>query len=151
MAGQARYPLLDSLRAPADLHGLDVPGLTALAAELREFLVQTVSTRGGHFAAGLGIDSIGLDALLAAQWRSADIPLTAEADSLLLARRLALALLGRFDRHVDPLWDHGHIKFFSPRTLTRLIEEAGFVDAVIRRPDLVPQFACSMVAAARKP
>src|ERR1019366_7285077 len=26
----------------------------ALAAELREFLIQTVSTRGGHFAAGLG-------------------------------------------------------------------------------------------------
>ena len=28
--------------------------LPALAAELREFLIQTVSTRGGHFAAGLG-------------------------------------------------------------------------------------------------
>ncbi len=28
--------------------------LTALASELREFLIQTVSTRGGHFGAGLG-------------------------------------------------------------------------------------------------
>jgi 2-polyprenyl-6-hydroxyphenyl methylase/3-demethylubiquinone-9 3-methyltransferase len=66
-------------------------------------------------------------------------------------KNVALALLGRFDRHVDPLWNHGHIKFFSPRTLTRLIEEAGFVDVTVRRPDLIPQFACSMVASARKP
>jgi 2-polyprenyl-3-methyl-5-hydroxy-6-metoxy-1,4-benzoquinol methylase len=66
-------------------------------------------------------------------------------------KNVALALLGRFDRHVDPLWDHGHIKFFSPRTLTRLIEEAGFEAVTVRRPDVVPQFACSMVAAARKP
>jgi 2-polyprenyl-6-hydroxyphenyl methylase/3-demethylubiquinone-9 3-methyltransferase len=65
-------------------------------------------------------------------------------------KNIALALLGRFDRHVDPLWDHGHIKFFSPRTLTRLIAEAGFEDMTVRRPDLVPQFACSMIACARK-
>jgi 1-deoxy-D-xylulose-5-phosphate synthase len=54
MAGPARYPLLDSLRAPADLHGLGLAELSALAAELRDFLIHTVSTRGGHFAAGLG-------------------------------------------------------------------------------------------------
>ena len=66
-------------------------------------------------------------------------------------KNVATALLGRFDRHVDPLWDHGHIKFFSSRTLTRLIVEAGFEDVTVRRPDLVPQFACSMVASARKP
>ena len=66
-------------------------------------------------------------------------------------KNIALAVLGRFDRHVDPLWDHGHIKFFSPRTLTRLLTEAGFENVVVKRPDLVPQFACSMVASARKP
>ena len=66
-------------------------------------------------------------------------------------KNLALALLGRFDRHVDPLWDHGHIKFFSPRTLTALLAEAGFTDIKIHRPDLIPQFACSMVAFARRP
>jgi 1-deoxy-D-xylulose-5-phosphate synthase len=54
MPGPARYPLLDSLGSPADLHALGIPELTALAAELRDFLIQTVSTRGGHFAAGLG-------------------------------------------------------------------------------------------------
>jgi len=48
------YPLLASLASPADLRGLPVAKLPALAAELREFLIHSVSTRGGHFAAGLG-------------------------------------------------------------------------------------------------
>jgi 1-deoxy-D-xylulose-5-phosphate synthase len=50
----AHYPLLDRIAAPADLRGLNIDELVQLAAELREFLVQTVATRGGHFAAGLG-------------------------------------------------------------------------------------------------
>ena len=66
-------------------------------------------------------------------------------------KNLALALLGRFDRHVDPLWDHGHIKFFSPRTLSALLKETGFENITVTRPDLIPQFACSMVAVARRP
>src|SRR6516164_9509851 len=49
-----KYPLLDEIAAPADLRLLQVSRLPALARELREFLIQTVSTRGGHFAAGLG-------------------------------------------------------------------------------------------------
>jgi 1-deoxy-D-xylulose-5-phosphate synthase len=48
------YPLLGAIESPADLRALPVGDLPLLAAELREFLVQTVSTRGGHFAAGLG-------------------------------------------------------------------------------------------------
>jgi 1-deoxy-D-xylulose-5-phosphate synthase len=47
-------PLLGSLNSPADLRRLSVAKLPALAAELRQFLIQSVSTRGGHFAAGLG-------------------------------------------------------------------------------------------------
>ncbi len=66
-------------------------------------------------------------------------------------KNIALAVLGRFDRHVDPLWDHGHIKFFSPRTLSTVLKDAGFVDLTVKRPDLIPQFACSMVACGRKP
>src|SRR5579862_5679798 len=49
-----KYPLLDAIASPADLRQLPVAKLRALAAELREFLIQSVSTRGGHFAAGLG-------------------------------------------------------------------------------------------------
>ncbi|HYB66022.1 MAG TPA: 1-deoxy-D-xylulose-5-phosphate synthase [Steroidobacteraceae bacterium] len=49
-----KYPLLDCVGSPADLRRLPVGKLPALAAELRAFLIQSVSTRGGHFAAGLG-------------------------------------------------------------------------------------------------
>ncbi len=48
------YPLLSKISSPADLRRLSVNELPALCKELREFLIQSVSTRGGHFAAGLG-------------------------------------------------------------------------------------------------
>jgi 1-deoxy-D-xylulose-5-phosphate synthase len=48
------YPLLAPIASPADLRRLAVGKLPALARELREFLIHSVSTRGGHFAAGLG-------------------------------------------------------------------------------------------------
>jgi 1-deoxy-D-xylulose-5-phosphate synthase len=48
------YPLLHAIDSPADLRRLAVGRLPALARELREFLIHSVSTRGGHFAAGLG-------------------------------------------------------------------------------------------------
>jgi 1-deoxy-D-xylulose-5-phosphate synthase len=48
------YPLLAQIATPADLRRLAVGKLPTLAHELREFLIHSVSTRGGHFAAGLG-------------------------------------------------------------------------------------------------
>ena len=55
MAGPSdKYPLLSSLHSPANLRCLPTSTLSTLATELREFLVQSVSTRGGHLAAGLG-------------------------------------------------------------------------------------------------
>jgi 1-deoxy-D-xylulose-5-phosphate synthase len=48
------YPLLESIHLPADLRRLPTSKLPAVADELRQFLIQSVSTRGGHFAAGLG-------------------------------------------------------------------------------------------------
>jgi 1-deoxy-D-xylulose-5-phosphate synthase len=49
-----KNPLLNTIESPADLRRLSVAKLPTLAKELREFLIQSVSTRGGHFAAGLG-------------------------------------------------------------------------------------------------
>src|SRR5258705_8974475 len=49
-----KHPLLESIDTPDDLRRLSPAKLPSLADELREFLIQTVSTRGGHFAAGLG-------------------------------------------------------------------------------------------------
>src|SRR5664279_6631148 len=48
------YPLLEAIDSPADLRRLAVAKLAELAQELRQFLIHSVSTRGGHFAAGLG-------------------------------------------------------------------------------------------------
>src|SRR5262245_13331984 len=54
MSDSDRYPLLSRIDTPADLRRLPASDLPAVADELREFLVQTVSQMGGHFAAGLG-------------------------------------------------------------------------------------------------
>src|SRR6201986_1874376 len=48
------YPLLSGIQSPADMRQLPAAKLPELADELRQFLIQSVSTRGGHFAAGLG-------------------------------------------------------------------------------------------------
>ncbi len=54
MSGSSKYPLLEVIDSPAQLRTLAESDLQPLAAELRDFLIHTVSTRGGHFAAGLG-------------------------------------------------------------------------------------------------
>jgi len=41
-------------------------------------------------------------------------------------RNLVLSVFNRWDHHHDPLWDGGHIKFFSKRTLEQLFDECGF-------------------------
>lgn len=41
-------------------------------------------------------------------------------------KNLFIAATGRWDSHHSPLWDGGHIKFWSRRTLTRLLENNGF-------------------------
>ncbi len=48
------YPLLNTIESPADLRSLGTGKLVQLAHELREFLIETVSTTGGHLSAGLG-------------------------------------------------------------------------------------------------
>src|SRR5271155_4627584 len=53
-AAPDRNALLESIDSPADLRRLPAAKLGELAQELRRFLIQSVSTRGGHFAAGLG-------------------------------------------------------------------------------------------------
>lgn len=41
-------------------------------------------------------------------------------------KNLALALSNKMDAHFTALWDGGHIKFFSRKTLTVMLEEHGF-------------------------
>ena len=47
--------LLESVRTPDDLKRLDAKDLPALAAEIRDFLVQAVSRTGGHLGPNLGV------------------------------------------------------------------------------------------------
>ncbi|MDP2265507.1 MAG: 1-deoxy-D-xylulose-5-phosphate synthase N-terminal domain-containing protein, partial [Thiobacillus sp.] len=47
-------PLLDTLSSPADLRAMSPEVLPQLAAELREFLVDSVAHTGGHLASNLG-------------------------------------------------------------------------------------------------
>ena len=49
-----KFPLLTAIESPADLRRLPAHELPAVAGELRQFLIESVATRGGHFAAGLG-------------------------------------------------------------------------------------------------
>lgn len=41
-------------------------------------------------------------------------------------KNLALAISGKLDKHLTVLWDGGHIKFFSKRTLEQMLREEGF-------------------------
>lgn len=43
-------------------------------------------------------------------------------------RNLMIAATGRWEKHHNPLWDGGHIKFFSKKTLQRIHGEQGFRD-----------------------
>ncbi len=50
----APFPLLDRVNSPADLRKFSEQELLQLADELRQYLIETVSSCGGHFSAGLG-------------------------------------------------------------------------------------------------
>lgn len=41
-------------------------------------------------------------------------------------KNLAIALTNKFDHHFNPLWLHGHIKFFSKKTIVKVLKDNGF-------------------------
>src|SRR6267378_3660897 len=53
-------PILDRIGSPADLRSLSEVELRALAEEIRQFLVQTVSKTGGHLGPNLGVVELTL-------------------------------------------------------------------------------------------
>ena len=66
-------------------------------------------------------------------------------------KNLALAVTGKMDNHFTALWDGGHIKFWSIKTLSILLEEAGFTDLEYYRVGRIPPLAKSMIVRAKKP
>ena len=66
-------------------------------------------------------------------------------------KNLALSVAGKWDWHLKPLWDGGHIKFWSRRTLANLLAEAGFVNIRFRGAGRLPWLWKSMVLAGDTP
>lgn len=65
-------------------------------------------------------------------------------------KNLALALTDQMDAHFSPLWDGGHVKFWSRRTLKSLLYETGFEDIRFVSVGRIPFLAKSMIAVFRK-
>jgi len=65
-------------------------------------------------------------------------------------KNLALSVFNKWDDHHTVDWEGGHIKFFSPRTLTRMLSTAGYRDFRFRNAGRVRWLWKSMVCRARK-
>src|SRR3954471_13231208 len=52
--------ILETISSPTDLKRLSMDELTVLAAEIRQFIVDAVSTHGGHLGSNLGVVELTL-------------------------------------------------------------------------------------------
>ncbi|HOT98252.1 MAG TPA: 1-deoxy-D-xylulose-5-phosphate synthase [bacterium] len=52
--------LLPHINSPQDIRRLDIPQLTQLAREIREYIIHTISETGGHLAPSLGVVELTL-------------------------------------------------------------------------------------------
>lgn len=66
-------------------------------------------------------------------------------------KNLAISMFNHWDIHADPLWDGGHVKLFSRKTLIRLLGEAGFRGMRFRGVGRLPYLWMSMAVAGEKP
>lgn len=64
-------------------------------------------------------------------------------------KNIALSLAGKWDQHANPLWDGGHIKLWSKRTLSQLLVEEGFAVTDFIGCGRIPYFWKSMVIKAK--
>jgi 2-polyprenyl-3-methyl-5-hydroxy-6-metoxy-1,4-benzoquinol methylase len=60
-------------------------------------------------------------------------------------KNLVLALSGNMDKHFTALWDGGHIKFWSRKTLSKLLREKGFAVTDFRGAGRLPFLWKSML------
>jgi SAM-dependent methyltransferase len=67
------------------------------------------------------------------------------------AKNLAIALANRWDSHLQPLQDFGHIKFWSVDSLSALLFEAGFQEISWRGLGRCPHLWKDMLITAHKP
>jgi 2-polyprenyl-3-methyl-5-hydroxy-6-metoxy-1,4-benzoquinol methylase len=60
-------------------------------------------------------------------------------------KNLVLAISGKMDQHFNPLWDGGHVKFFSVSTLTELLETENYRNIKFKFSGRVPFLWKSML------
>jgi 2-polyprenyl-3-methyl-5-hydroxy-6-metoxy-1,4-benzoquinol methylase len=65
-------------------------------------------------------------------------------------KNVALAVTGKLDSHFTALWDGGHIKFFSRKTLEELLRERGFLVESFVGAGRLPWLWRSMLIKAKK-
>src|SRR5262249_37524354 len=65
-------------------------------------------------------------------------------------KNLFLALTNSWDAHLSPFWDGGHIKFWSYKTLSRLLNESGFRIVRFIGAGRLPFLWKSMIVVAQK-
>lgn len=64
-------------------------------------------------------------------------------------KNLLLAVLGRWDPHHDPTWLGGHIKFWSKKTLTKLLNDKSFTITGFKGCGRIPYLWKSMIIKAK--
>jgi len=65
-------------------------------------------------------------------------------------KNLAISIMGKWDDHFSSLWDGGHVKFFSEKTLSVLLHETGFKKISFIRVGRISLLAKSMIAIVEK-
>jgi 2-polyprenyl-6-hydroxyphenyl methylase/3-demethylubiquinone-9 3-methyltransferase len=65
-------------------------------------------------------------------------------------KNLLLAATGKLDRHFTVLWDHGHIKFWSHKTMREVLAESHFTNIEFSGAGRIPWLWKSMVVRAEK-
>jgi 2-polyprenyl-3-methyl-5-hydroxy-6-metoxy-1,4-benzoquinol methylase len=66
-------------------------------------------------------------------------------------KNLLLVVLGKWDSHHSPTWHGGHIKFWSKKTLSKLLTDKGFTVTGFKGCGRLPYFWKSMVIKAKLP
>jgi 2-polyprenyl-3-methyl-5-hydroxy-6-metoxy-1,4-benzoquinol methylase len=67
------------------------------------------------------------------------------------AKNLAMALTGSLERHLDTSWSGASVHFFSPSSISKLLEQAGFRNITLTRAGRIAPLAKSMILTCSKP
>ncbi len=65
-------------------------------------------------------------------------------------KNLAIAVTNKFDKHFDPLWEGGHIKFFSKKTIFEILKRNRFKPLMFKGIGRLPYLWKSMLIVAEK-